>query len=324
MHARKDLSIVYMGTPEFALEPLRAILEEGYTISAVVTAPDKPAGRGQKISQSAVKIFAIENGLTVLQPERLKDQYFINQIIDIKPDIIVVVAFRMLPEAVWKIPRLGTFNLHASLLPQYRGAAPINWAIINGEKSTGLTTFLIDQQIDTGSILCQEEVTIDADETAGELHDKLMKIGGRLVVQTIDNILTGKVLPKAQQNLMGTNAILRAAPKLYKETCGIDWGKPAEQIHNHIRGLSPFPAAWTNLAGMDDSINTKIFRSSMVNNSQLNNDQGKISTDGKTFIHVHCGRGIISVEEIQIAGKRNLSVKDFLLGFRGIDGYTFR
>lgn len=317
MASHKDISIVYMGTPDFAVEPLRAILDVGFNVVAVVTTPDKPAGRGQKLSESAVKKFSIERGLMVLQPEKLKDSAFIDQLQELKPDIMVVVAFRMLPESVWRIPRLGTFNLHASLLPQYRGAAPINWVVINGEAKTGLTTFLIDQQIDTGNILLQEEVSIKPNETAGELHDRLMSLGGPLVLKTIEALVLGKVQSKHQDSLISPMGEIKSAPKLFKETCRIEWNKPATELHNFIRGLSPYPGAWTEFVSADGITTTaKIFRSEPVDIHKANPNPGELSTDGATYLHVNCALGTIAVKEIQLAGKRNLPIKEFLMGFR--------
>ncbi|HNV52943.1 MAG TPA: methionyl-tRNA formyltransferase, partial [Tenuifilaceae bacterium] len=237
--------IVYMGTPDFAVEPLKAIVDAGYNVVAVVTVPDKPVGRGQKLQSSPVKQYAEEKGLLVLQPEKLRNEDFVNQLKELNPDIAVVVAFRMLPETVWSLPKIGTFNLHASLLPQYRGAAPINWAVINGEKKTGLTTFLLDKEIDTGNIIDQLEVLIDENETAGELHDKLMLLGGSMVVKTIQKLAEGNYTPTPQKNLAVGE--LKAAPKIFKETCKVDWGKSYIQVHNFIRGLSPYPAAWSEM-----------------------------------------------------------------------------
>lgn len=324
MTDKRDLRIIYMGTPQFAVEPLRALLKEGYTISAVVTTPDKPAGRGQQLSQSAVKQFAISNGLKVLQPQNLKDNSFVYELSSLKPHIMVVVAFRMLPEVVWTIPSLGTFNLHASLLPNYRGAAPINWAVINGEVLTGVTTFLIDHQIDTGNILLRQEVKIDPNETAGELHDKLLPIGAQLVVKTVEQLASGNVKPIPQVHLIDKGQVPKLAPKLFKETIKIDWSRDASSIFNFIRGLSPYPAAWSKLVdanGNEQSV--KIFKVRIVQNTTTHSEVGVINTDGKTFMNVNCGEGELSIEELQLAGKKNLPVKDFLLGFRGIESYRF-
>jgi methionyl-tRNA formyltransferase len=247
----KDVRIVYMGTPEFAVEPLKTLVEAGYNVVGVVTIPDKPVGRGQKIQSSPVKLYAQTKGLRILQPEKLKYIEFIDELKSLSPDIAVVVAFRMLPESVWSIPKLGTFNLHASLLPQYRGAAPINWAIINGEKKSGVTTFLIDHQIDTGNIILREEVSIGDNDTAGDLHDKLMIIGANLVVKTIDELAEKKVKPISQADFLSGNELIKAAPKIFRDTCRIDWNKTTTELHNLIRGLSPYPGAWTELAFAD-------------------------------------------------------------------------
>lgn len=321
MVSNKSLRVVYMGTPEFAVEPLRAILEAGFTVCAVVTVPDKPAGRGQKISESAVKQFARERELPILQPEKLKDEAFVNQLRQLNPDVMVVVAFRMLPEVVWRIPRLGTFNLHASLLPQYRGAAPINWAVINGETHTGLTTFLIDEKIDTGNLIMQKEVEILPNETAGELHDKLMGIGGNLVVKTIETLANGEFKPIPQNEFYQSELELKPAPKIFKETCRIDWEKTASEIHNFIRGLSPYPAAWTEFSTADGSkISAKIFRSSFLDAENDSAATGTIKTNGATFLKVKCADGYVSILEIQLAGKRNLPIGEFLKGFRVTEG----
>jgi methionyl-tRNA formyltransferase len=320
----KDLRIVYMGTPAFAVEPLKALHTSGYNISAVVTSPDKPAGRGQKLSQSAVKEFALTNGLKLLQPTNLKEDSFAQEIKSINPHVIVVVAFRMLPEVIWRIPIFGTFNLHASLLPQYRGAAPINWAIINGENKTGVTTFLIDDKIDTGKILMYHEVDVDPNETAGELHDKLMPIGADLVLKTIDKLALSEVSPVSQDELLKKVETLRAAPKLFKENTRINWKLTATEVHNLIRGLSPYPAAWTSLIDASGvEIQAKILNAQLVDKDSANNLPGDIQTDGKTYIKVKCVKGTIALTQIQLAGKRNLPVKDFLLGYRGIEKCRF-
>lgn len=321
MVSQKDLRIVYMGTPEFAVEPLKAILGAGINVVAVVTAPDKPAGRGQKISESAVKKFSVEHKLNILQPEKLKNPEFTTQIQLLKPDLIVVVAFRMLPESIWKIPKLGTFNLHASLLPHYRGAAPINWAVINGEAKTGLTTFLIDEQIDTGRVILQQEVEINPNETAGELHDRLMYLGGPLVVETIISLASGRVEPKSQNSILLVQSQLKTAPKLFKETCRINWSKSAAEVHNFIRGLSPYPAAWTELISADGTTTpAKIYKSELINNEHINSDFGTVSTNGNSYMHIKCAAGTVAVNEIQIAGKRNLPIREFLMGFRLTEG----
>lgn len=312
-----DIRVVYMGTPDFAVEPLKVIVEAGLNVVGVVTVPDKPAGRGQKLQSSPVKAFALEKGLKLMQPEKLKNQDFINELASLKPDIAVVVAFRMLPEAVWSIPTLGTFNLHASLLPQYRGAAPINWAIINGEKKSGVTTFLIDHEIDTGKILFSEEVEIGENDTAGELHDKLMLSGSKLVLKTINALVDHSVEPTSQHNIL-PKELLKPAPKIFRDTCRIDWGKTTQEVHNLIRGLSPYPAAWTEITLSDSTtIQAKILRSILIEkNHSL--EVGTILIEGKGSMNVACHDGLISITEIQVAGKRPMKTSELLNGFRAI------
>ncbi len=310
--------IVYMGTPEFAVEPLKTIVDAGYNIAAVVTVPDKPAGRGLKLQPSPVKIFAEQNGIPVLQPEKLKNANFLKSLSDIKPDIAVVVAFRMLPREVWQLPKLGTFNLHASLLPQYRGAAPINWAIINGETETGVTTFLLDEQIDTGNILLQKKVQISENETAGELHDKLMHEGSKLVVDTIKLMESGNYKPIPQDQL-GVVGELKSAPKIFKETCRIDWNEPYHKVFNLIRGLSPYPTAWAELRaiknGAETIIPVKIFNAEglAIQHGEL---PGTVKTDGKTYLHTYCSTGAISLKTVQQAGKKAIPIDEFLRGMQ--------
>ncbi|MGE0078602.1 MAG: methionyl-tRNA formyltransferase [Bacteroidales bacterium] len=308
--------IVYMGTPEFAVEPLKAIVNAGYNVVAVVTVPDKPVGRGQKLQGSPVKQFAVENGLLVLQPEKLRNEDFINQLHELSPDIAVVVAFRMLPESVWSLPKLGTFNLHASLLPQYRGAAPINWAVINGEKKTGLTTFLLDREIDTGNIIDQLEVDIDEDESTGELHDKLMNLGGSMVVKTIQKLIDGDFAPIPQKKLI--DGELKSAPKIFKETCKVDWSNSLKQVHNFIRGLSPYPAAWSEMVvsidGSESTIPVKIFRTKKLDKIH-NTNPGLIQSDGKKYLHISCSNGLVDILTIQQAGKKAMQIDEFLRGW---------
>lgn len=320
MEQHKELRIVYMGTPDFAVEPLGALCVNGYNVMAVVTAPDKPAGRGRKLKSSPVKQFADSNNISVLQPTNLKDEGFVNELKSLNADIFVVVAFRMLPKVVWQIPKLGTFNLHASLLPQYRGAAPINWAIINGEQKTGVTTFLIDEKIDTGSILLKQEIDIQPNETAGELHDRLMQIGASVVVKTLEMLREGAE-PTPQSKLVGEDEKLKPAPKLFRENLRVNWALPAIEVHNFIRGLSPYPAAWTEM--VDDGGNAfsvKVYRSSLVDKNQQELSEGTVLTDGKNYIHVVCGKGIVAVDELQLAGKRRLTAKEFLVGFNRLAG----
>ena len=321
MPAKESPRIVYMGTPEFAVEPLRAIIEAGYNVSAVVTVPDKPAGRGLKLQPSPVKVFAEQNHIPVLQPEKLKDPQFIQTLKEINPDIAVVVAFRMLPRDVWQIPRLGTFNLHASLLPQYRGAAPINWAIINGEKETGITTFLLDEQIDTGNILLQKSVPIGETETAGELHDRLMYQGAGLVVETINMLTAGNINP-IPQNQIKVSGELKPAPKIFKETCRVDWNNPSQIVFNHIRGLSPYPAAWTELKTKRNNVETiipiKIYQAEKLDQAQSQRP-GTVKTDGKTHLHVFCSQGAIALKTVQQAGKKAMGIEEFLRGWQNAE-----
>lgn len=303
-----------MGTPEFAVEPLKQLLAHHYNIVAVITMPDKPAGRGQQVQQSAVKKFALENGLTVLQPEKLKDPIFIEQLNALKADLQIVVAFRMLPEIVWNMPRLGTFNLHASLLPNYRGAAPINWAVINGEKETGVTTFFLQHEIDTGKIIFQEKVGINENETAGEIHDKLMFLGSELVVKTVQAIETNNYPQINQEQLI--TVPLKHAPKIFKDDCRIHWNNTATEVHDHIRGLSPYPAAFTDFISPEGKVfSTKIFKTTLTDTIH-NSTSGSIDTDSKTYINIGTAKGIVNIEELQIAGKKRMSVSEFLRGFQ--------
>lgn len=320
----KELRIVYMGTPDFAVAPLRRLVEEGYNIVGVVTMPDKPAGRGLHMQASAVKRYALEVGLPVYQPEKLKDPRFVETLRSLAPDLGIVIAFRMLPEIVWAMPRLGTFNLHASLLPQYRGAAPINWAVINGEKVSGVTTFLLNHEIDKGAILCQQRVAIDEEDDAGMLHDKLMDAGTDLVVETIERIASGEVAPVDQQTI--EPQVIRDAPKIYKETCRIDWTASCNTIRNLVRGLSPYPAAWSELHKENASpIGVKIFR---VHTGNCPVDRlpapGTLVTDGRTFMKVACADGYLFLDELQLAGKKRMAVADLLRGFKEAASYSFR
>jgi len=294
-----------MGTPEFAVPSLEILVENGWNVVAVITAPDKPKGRGQKMIPSPVKEAAVKHGIPVLQPTNLKDPAFISELAGYKADLQVVVAFRMLPEAVWNMPPKGTFNLHASLLPNYRGAAPINWAIINGEKETGITTFFLKHQIDTGSVIFQEKEPIHPEDNVGTLYERLMAKGANLVLRTIQAIDEDKVQPIEQDE---SNAI-HEAPKLFKETCKIDWDKSAVSIHNLIRGLSPYPAAWTTI---DDKI-CKIYKSEPAQeNKSL--EVGAYETDGKTYLNFQTGDGTLSILELQLEGKKRMAIADFLRG----------
>jgi len=315
--------IVYMGTPEFAVEPLKALLAEGFNIVAVITAPDKPAGRGKKVQSSAVKVFAVEQGIQVLQPEKLKDPGFLELLQNLKPDLQVVVAFRMLPESVWKMPPLGTFNLHASLLPQYRGAAPINHAIINGETESGVTTFFIDDKIDTGKILFREKVEIPLNYTAGDLHDKLMNTGAKLVVKTVASIISGDWKEIPQDALVNPGEILHEAPKIFKENCQINWNHKGQQVQNFIRGLSPVPTAYSWLTTDDGPLlNVKIFSSSYIpeNHSFA---PGTIVIPDKKTLAVAVKDGYISIHSLQLPGKNKVDAPSFLNGYKDISRYRF-
>ncbi len=311
-----------MGTPHFATEPLKALLNNNFEITAVVTAPDRATGRGLKTTPSDVKVFAESKGIPVLQPESLKESSFISALKQLDAEIFVVVAFRMLPEIVWSIPSKGTFNLHASLLPQYRGAAPINHAIINGETKTGVTTFMIDHNIDTGAILFQEECEIGEQETAGELHDKLMKIGASLVVKTAMAISEGNLTPTLQSSLLKSNDTLKTAPKLSKECGRIVWEKDCTDIYNLIRGLSPYPAAHSVLTAVDKTIPVKIFGSHPdLQHNTLK--PGEIESDNKSYLRVGCKKGSLLLKSIQAAGKKRLSIREFLAGTRDIATFRF-
>ncbi len=305
--------IVFMGTPEFAVATLSALVQAHCNIVGVITAPDKPAGRGMKLQESAVKKYALEKGLHILQPDKLKNAGFLESLKSLNADLQIVVAFRMLPEVVWNMPPMGTINLHASLLPQYRGAAPINWAIINGEKETGVTTFKLQHEIDTGNILLQERVPIGEEETAGELHDRLKIIGAQVVVKTVEGIVNGTLKETPQSSVINLQSSeLKHAPKIYAETCRIDWNKRVEDVHNLIRGLSPYPAAFTQLHDKQ----LKIYRSSKEEVT-TNKEPGSLETDGKTFLKFACADGFIHVLEVQLEGKKRLQVEEFLRGFRG-------
>lgn len=311
---KEDLRIVFMGTPGFAVESLRALVENNYNVVGVITAPDRPAGRGYKLQPSAVKEYALSQGLNILQPEKLKDETFLEELRALKADIQVVVAFRMLPEVVWDMPPMGTFNLHGSLLPQYRGAAPINWAIINGEKQTGVTTFFLTHEIDTGKIIMQESITIEPNDNVEVIHDKLMHIGAKLVTKTIDNIIEGEVEAKAQSNYFDNESELKPAPKIFKETCEIDWSKSSADIHNFVRGLSPYPAAWANLEVNGNALTFKIFETKPI--KELHDlKPGTIVTDNKTTLRIATQDGFVELLDIQLSGKKRMKTSQFLNGF---------
>lgn len=308
------MRIVFMGTPDFAVASLDRLVKNQKDIVAVVTSPDKPAGRGQKLNESAVKKYAVENNLLVLQPEKLKDPSFIETLQHLNADLFIVVAFRMLPEVVWTMPPMGTFNLHGSLLPQYRGAAPINWAILNGEKESGVTTFFLKHEIDTGSIIHQAKTPIHEQMNAGELHDTLMEIGAGLVLQTVNDIEQNNVHPITQDETMKRNGLkesdLKHAPKIFKEDMKINWEKTAKEVYQHIKGLSPYPTAFTQL----NQLGLKIYDAEISENLLLT--PGEYQTDGKTFLKFQCIDGSISVLDLQLEGKKRMKVEEFLRGNR--------
>ncbi|MDQ6843610.1 MAG: methionyl-tRNA formyltransferase [Bacteroidota bacterium] len=311
----KNIRIIFMGTPDFAVPSLAKILDAGYEIAAIVTAPDKPAGRGMQMKESEIKKFASSKGLKILQPQKLKDPDFVNELKSLHADLQIVVAFRMLPEVVWNMPPMGTINLHGSLLPQYRGAAPINWAIINGEKETGVTTFKLKHEIDMGDILLQEKIEIGDDETAGELHDRMKDIGAELLLKTLNELLENKLKQIPQPGFSTMPAVgseLHHAPKISTETCKINWNKPADEIFNLIRGLSPYPAAFTLLNGKK----LKIFRAEKEV-MHVKESYGNFITDHKSFLKFTCKNGYILIKELQLEGKTKMGIEDFLRGWRG-------
>jgi methionyl-tRNA formyltransferase len=325
MHPQ-DLRIVFLGTPEFAVASLEALVQAGYNIIGVITAPDKPAGRGMKLQESAVKKYAAEKGLKVLQPEKLKNPEFLLELKSLNAQLQVVVAFRMLPEAVWNMPPVGTINVHGSLLPQYRGAAPINWAIINGEKETGVTTFKLKHEIDTGDILLQERIPIGENETAGELHDRMKETGAKLLVKTVEGLFNG-TLKETPQSAIGNrqsaiedssyspftidDSRLKHAPKIFTETCRIEWDKSVDEVYNLIRGLSPYPGAFSELEGKT----LKIFKAKKIK-VEPTTTAGAFDTDRKSFLKFACADGYIEITELQLEGKKKMLVEDFLRGYR--------
>ena len=310
---RKELRIVFMGTPEFAVASLDALVKAGCNVVGVITAPDKAAGRGMQLQQSAVKKYAVENNLNALQPEKLKDPEFLEQLRSLQADLQIVVAFRMLPEAVWNMPPMGSVNLHGSLLPQYRGAAPINWAVINGEKETGVTTFKLKHEIDTGDILLQESFTIGENETAGDVHDRMKEIGAELLVKTVKGLADG-ILSETPQNseFRIQNLELKHAPKIFTETCRIDWNKTVDEVYNLIRGLSPYPTAFTMFHGKT----LKIYRAERIDGLHSSIVAGNFETDQKTYLRFACSNGYISIIELQLEGKKKMLTTDFLRGYR--------
>lgn len=312
---KKDLKIVYMGTPEFAVESLKRLVEGGYNVVAVITMPDKPMGRhGSVLQPSPVRQYAVSQGLKVLQPEKLKDEAFIGELQSLHADLQIVVAFRMLPEVVWAMPRLGTFNLHASLLPQYRGAAPINWAVINGETETGITTFFLKHEIDTGEIIDQVRIPIADTDDVGVVYDKLMRLGGDLVLKTVDAILDGnaKTVPQESVPLSGE---LHPAPKIFKETCRIDWTQGTKRIYDFIRGLSPYPGAWTEFHVGETVSTLKLFETQKIFADHAL-EPGAFVTDGKSYLHIATSDGYLNVLSLQLAGKKRMGIADFMKGYR--------
>lgn len=301
-----DLRIIYMGTPEFAVPSLQILVENGFNVVAVITAPDKPKGRGQKLATSPVKDYAVSQNIPVLQPTNLKSLEFIEELRSYRANLQIVVAFRMLPEVVWDMPEIGTFNLHASLLPQYRGAAPINWAIINGEKETGVTTFFLKHEIDTGNIIFQEKEPIEEYDNVGDLYARLMEKGSQLVLKTVNAIQTGDY-PQLPQDTSGE---IKHAPKIFKETCEIDWSKSSEEVYNFIRGLSPYPAAWTTINGTQ----FKIYETEKVELTSAGDLPGDYKTDNKTYLYIQTGGNPLSIKALQMEGKKRMQIEEFLRG----------
>lgn len=323
---KEELRIVYMGTPDFAVESLKALVEGGYNVVGVVTMPDKPIGRhGSVLQASPVKQYAVEKGLNVLQPVKLKDEAFVEELRSLNADLQIVVAFRMLPEVVWNMPRLGTFNLHASLLPQYRGAAPINWAVINGDTETGITTFFLQHEIDTGRVIQQVKVPISDTDNVGDVHDRLMMLGGQLVVETVENIINGTVTSVEQDDMLAEGEDLRPAPKIFHDTCRIDWkGMNMKRIYDFIRGLSPYPAAWTELVNGDKVLSVKIFEAEKLPADSSQYSRGMILTDGKSEVKVAVDGGFLRVKTLQIAGKKKMQTEEFLRGYKFADDAVFQ
>ena len=310
MMTKESLKIVYMGTPDFAVESLRALIEGGYNVVAVITMPDKPMGRhGSVLQPSPVKQYALEQGLKILQPANLKDPDFIEELRSLQADLQIVVAFRMLPEVVWNMPPLGTFNAHASLLPKYRGAAPINWAVINGDTETGITTFFLKHEIDTGDIIQQVRIPIEETDNVEIVHDKLMLLSGKLVTETVDNIIAGTVKAIPQDEIKDCD--LTPAPKIFRDTCRINWNQPTKKVYDFIRGLSPYPAAWTTLNGKA----VKIYEAEKVENSSIQKP-GTIRTDGKTNMEIATADGFLNVKMLQLEGKKKMPISDLLRGFK--------
>ncbi len=318
---KENLRIVFMGTPEFAVESLKALVENKYNVVGVVTVPDKPAGRGQKIKTSPVKDYAVEAGITVLQPEKLRNEDFLSELKNLNAHLQIIVAFRMLPEVVWNMPPMGSFNLHGSLLPQYRGAAPINWAVINGDKETGVTTFFLKHEIDTGNIIDQKKMPIEFTDNAGSVHDKMMVLGATLILETVENICNDSIKPVSQDEYIKDSAVLNPAPKIFKEDCKINWDLDVEQIYNKIRGLSPYPAAWTELIDSNNKKTAlKIFETEIIKEKTLS--VGEIDSDGKNTIFIGCKNGSLKINTLQLAGKKRMTAKEFLNGFKNLKEHT--
>ena len=317
---KKDLRIVYMGTPEFAVESLKRLVEGGYNVVAVITMPDKPMGRhGSVLQASPVKQYAVSQGLKVLQPERLKDEAFVEELRSLQADLQIVVAFRMLPEVVWNMPPMGTFNLHASLLPQYRGAAPINWAVMNGDTETGITTFFLKHEIDTGEVIQQVKVPIADTDNVEVVYDKLMMLGGDLVLETVDAILNGTVKSIPQEEMFASEAELRPAPKIFKETCRIDWNKGVKGVYDHVRGLSPYPAAWTELCAPEGTRQVLKIYETEKQFKEHALPAGTVDTDQKTYFRIVVKDGYVNLLSVQLAGKKRMNIGDFLRGYRHIE-----
>ncbi len=312
---KEDLRIVFLGTPDFAVESLSRIVAEGYNVVGVVTMPDKPAGRGHKMLQSPVKQFALEHGLHLMQPPKLKDPAFVEELRNLNADLFIVIAFRMLPEMVWTMPPLGTFNLHGSLLPRYRGAAPINRAIMNGDTSTGVTTFFLKHEIDTGDVIDRRAIEIGPDENVGSVHDRLMMLGAELTLDTLAHILAGDLKPMPQQ-LMAEAAEACDAPKIFKDDCRLDWSRSARELHNHVRGLSPYPGAWTTMeTDSNPATDIKIFATRVAHEDRTGTTAGKVSIEDRRM-YVDCGKGRLEILELQPTGKRRMATSDWLLGAR--------
>lgn len=314
---KESLRIVFFGTPEFAVESLKRLVDGGYNIVGVVTMPDKVGGRGNKVMQSAVKTFAVEHNLHLMQPEKLKDPEFVDELRSLKADLQIVIAFRMLPEVVWNMPPMGTFNLHASLLPKYRGAAPINWAVINGDKETGVTTFFLKHEIDTGDVIQQRKIEIAETDNVGVVYDRLMMLGADMVIETVEAILRDDVKPIPQDEMCNAGLTATPAPKIFTETCHIDWTRPAKDVYNLIRGLSPYPAAWTEIKdATGKEHHTKIYATALPGDKAENAEPGTMKSDGKR-LSIACGDGRwLEILSLQIAGKRRMTTEEFLRGFR--------